>query len=519
MTFKGIITFSRPAKAAFWYACTKIKDPVSIRFFIMSFVWCGTIAFVYLCSMLGISPLITLLSLNLSISYWFNTEAIFYTAGSWGSLCWAFSLMSLVLFLLSYKSKNKFPKISLFILSIISYWIGVTRNPQSILIPFMAILITIYISKNRRDLKDLRRNFKPHIRNNLQAILNTLSYVSLTVLAFLIRWFAFRVEIHNYLKQAEKHFSFLGIFIHPAMLLFNTTYSFFKYTLSISKLPYLLIFSIIITLAIYLVILYLKRNTDIKFLNNSMTVNKKEKNHLFIQVILLSGVILTLITLFNVNHTYNRYYFSPSIYLTILLTVSIHFRIQSKAKNIKRANSIYIVTLIFLILLSTYNRYIHIDKKYTAKAQYYSDLSTLVKEDINMSNFPHNHQTIIIGHPAYNLTKKTKSYQLQYRSSSGLLKIITDRHDITGFIIEEDYSFNVSIFNYLKRDISLSIYIYKNNRLESLKYLTENENNSYNLYKLRKNDSPELIYSDLKRENIFKYMNDNDISLNKLWMF
>jgi len=201
LSFKSRELLTRPAKTIFWYLCTLLKDPIRIRFFILSILWLGTICFVYLCNLFSIPPILSLLSLNLSVSYYFNAEAVYFIAGSWATFCWSFSLLSIVLFFISLNLKFKVKKAIIFILSLICYWTAVTRNPQPMLFPLIVIFMGLYFIKRMSGTTHSPIIINNGMGNQRLYLPYLVSYLFLSVGVYLIRWLLIGVQIHNYIKN------------------------------------------------------------------------------------------------------------------------------------------------------------------------------------------------------------------------------------------------------------------------------------------------------------------------------
>jgi len=516
---------SRPSKVAFWFICTKLKNPILVRFFIISLVLIGTVSFIFLCSQLQIDPLLSLLAINLHMSFWFNAEAVYYAAGSWAVFCWTFSLLSIVLFLVSYRTHNTLTRFFILFASIISYWIAVTRNPQHLLFPVMVLLFIYPGFKSHMNIIKEENN-----KNRLLSLIVVMAYFISTVVLFLIRWLVFKIEIHNYMKHPMKHFTINFNNISTQLTLFiNTVESAFSFSYLQNKIApsFGFYFLVIITLGLYIIFWYLNerkivKDTPLNISNERQKDTLKKENterYLLILLLFCTGFLLSSITNLSMVHNSNRYFFSSSFYLVMFIPYAIYFTFQLFSKSgelLKITKHVFYIIFILLLLLSSYNRYVFIDFEYTPKAKYYSNFKKLMHQEIKISQFHDQSQFIIIGHPAYNIINQKSNFTI-YRTSSALIRLIYSNYELRGYVLNEHKNIEDSIFVYLKKDRPLFIYRYINNRLIPVHYFVDKEKEIYTLYKLGESAYPHLIFSDTKLNAILRKM--QKMNYHDMWIF
>jgi len=522
---------TRPGKALFWRICVYLQNPVLVRFYILTFIWIGTFSYLYLCRLLHVDDLDALLIINLVMSFWFNAQSVYHAASSWGSLCWSFSLLSIVLFYIAFTSQKKVKKRILFAASILFYWLAVTRNPQPLFLPLIVILIIMSVSKSHLSMKKLF--FDNRSRGS---IIDVVVYISSTLFAFFIRWVVFGTKIHNYQNNKSFHFNINinNAISHFTDLFVNILKSFGISSIKNKNVPPPAFFaSAFLTLSVYFVFRFLYMQSKDKYpypsLKNKKQIMATQKNNIRSKIsamaIFFSGFILTMVPILAIEHRPHRYYFIPGIYFTsfLILTIShlIRSHLWSKKKTIIRkfVRIVFYGGLLFLLILSSYNRCIFVDDIYTTRAKYYADFKKILNEEIQIKDLQPQSQVVLIGHPAFLLTHNKTNNEMNLMSSTGLLNLASNRYDISGYVIKDYYRFNSSIFNYLlKKQHPLFVFFHKNGTITMMKYLIDKEGNRLNLYKLNYNEPPDLIYSNTLQENLIEFIKDSKIASKDIWI-
>ena len=278
----------------------------------------------------------------------------------------------------------------LLVLSILVYWMSVATTPQLALLPLITLpmVLTPLACDPKARLgameggRNLAGSIKTYIRQSQRYLFLCLLFIAFTTGAFFIRQFVFGIQYHYYeLGWVDQSLQQVLRGLHTFLSYVVRSFK-FDALLKLTPPPLEFGFSMIATLAVYSACL-------IRYARNTPAlipgVQKNEGFHLcWIALLFLLIAILTVFPATLIRFPQDRYFWGPGVFLTasVLISLSAFLNFFFGASRYTVALTVWVLLLLSSLMLSTYNRYLHIENTYIAKATIYKESRKLLRETL-----------------------------------------------------------------------------------------------------------------------------------------
>ncbi len=510
----------------------QLCDPFVIKLAILLIVFFGAISLISILRMFYVDWVLCILIVNLAMALRINAEPIYQIPAVNVAASWALCTASLLFFLKSSVSGNRYFALLWFIAAIMVFWLGATTGANAVFLPLLSVPIQIrlgsailaHVGEGAPDLRIGYREVGPGRMAPLYwSAIAVTSYCILTVGGFLCRKYVLRIEYH---------YHSLGWVDYSVPHILGQYKAFVLKFLNCFRLDHFLgqmrvseefVVALVLSLIIYACVFWYR------FKFGRVAREAPLWREFLIAGTFLLGSALTMLPASIVIWKAHRYYFCPSIFAVaglILLGYSILRVVCNEAAFKGWARITYYLFLLVLISIASYNRYVHIEDRYVHYGKVYHDFAERLELDVKPDKLPPSSQLVILDHPAAELTGSLQQW------STGLLAITTQRPDISGIVgLSQEHS---DLFSHelwgkrngrkiaktlsgIRKELPLRVYIYRDGKFVYIEYIVVEENAKSNLYRCSRQFPADLVASAKQRETLGLYLLNNHIPKENVW--